>query len=208
MQPNKPIQDITPPSKASQQHGPSDLIQAEIEHAIPLRSQGEEKKDNIQAPAGNPIENGKQFVETDKKTDKDMVKVLKDVSKEVKKEKQEDSKKKGFFAKKKNSVSKIPKPHKPVVITAVAFFVAGCLSAAAVMAFKQSTQVSNQTNQNVPGKVGTSANASDAVQAAGGTLVTPGDLTDLANLFESELNQLNESQDFNNTDLSDKNLGL
>jgi hypothetical protein len=208
MQPNKPIQDITPPANAPHRQGPAELIQAEIEHAIPLRSQGEEKKDAVPASTGNPIENGKQFVETDKKDDKDIVKVLIDVSKGVKQDKQDNPKKKGFFAKKNNPAAKIPKPQKPIVLTAVAFFVAGCLSAAAVMAFKPTTQTSNQTNQNVPGKVGTSSEASDAVQAAGGTLVSPGDLTDLANLFESELNELNESQDFNSTDLSDKNLGL
>lgn len=81
------------------------------------------------------------------------------------------------------------------------------LSTVAVMAYRQGTKSSAALTKQ-PGKVGTSYQASSAIQAAGGTLVKPSDLDDFSQTLEDKLNSLNDSQDFDPSALSSQALGL
>ena len=91
------------------------------------------------------------------------------------------------------------------VLAAVA--AAALLAAAAVYAFRQ-TRPSAASSTSSSGKVATSSSASDAIQAAGGTLVSPSDLDNFSQSAQSQINALNDAQDFNSKDLTDQNLGL
>lgn len=81
------------------------------------------------------------------------------------------------------------------------------LSTVAVMAYRQGGK-NSPALASQPGKVGTSYQAGDAIQAAGGTLVRPSDLDDFSQTLQDKLNALNDSQDFDSASLSDQTLGL
>jgi hypothetical protein len=141
--------------------------------------------------------------------DKELDQILKDVSHEVKNPKtsntgtQSITKKAGA----KSHGLQLPLARVKSALPALAAVViAAALSAAAVYAFKQTQKPASSASS--AGKVGTSSTSSDAIQAAGGTLITPSDLDNFSSSVQSQTNGLNDAQDFNAKDLADQNLGL
>ena len=98
---------------------------------------------------------------------------------------------------------KNPKPIGPVIVVVI---VALMLSSTAIFAYREGNRSAIAAKQ--AGKVGTSYTASSAIQEAGGALVSPGDLDNYAQTIQTKLNSLNDAQDFVDTSLSDKVLGL
>jgi len=196
------------------QHGidsGSHLIEAEIEHGIPVKSPAQD--DGL--GNSNPITHTGQFIEEGgEHSDKELDHILQDVNKKVEEANNKaDAKDRFAFLNRKLRTKTRPKPDKaksakPALAVIVAIIFALSLSVAAYYAFKpaKSKTINNTTTNN--GKVGTSSSSSDAVQAAGGTLVKPSDLSDLSNTLQSKINGLNDSQDFNQQALSDQALGL
>lgn len=210
--PPKLMQDISTPQQKPQN---TDLIKTELEHRIPVRQPGQvSQAQNTNQP--NPIAMGNQpHQDGQGKNDAELDNILKEVNQNVKsndtksEEKKDNALKKKIFSKQRKPENRKPHGHKPILITVMALFVAVGLSAAAVFAFKQEGDSSLSKQQSAsPSRVGTSVESSGAVQAAGGTLVTPSDLSNLSSLLEQEVSELNDAQDFNATDLSDKNLGI
>lgn len=91
----------------------------------------------------------------------------------------------------------------PIIAAVV---VAATLSAAATYAFKNAAKPAS--GQIVPGKVGTADTATEAIQAAGGQVIQPSDLSDFSQTLQSKINNLSDAQDFDAASLSDHNLGL
>jgi hypothetical protein len=100
----------------------------------------------------------------------------------------------------------LSKNSKPVGAMIAVVVVALTLCALAVYAYHQGAKSTTLASQ--AGKVGTSSAAAASIQAAGGTLVRPSDLDDYSQTLSSQLNSLNDSQDFSATPLSDAVLGL
>jgi hypothetical protein len=94
---------------------------------------------------------------------------------------------------------------KPIGIMALAGIVFAALAFTAFYSYHQGAK-SKVAFQ--PGKVGTSYASSAAIQSAGGLLVRPSDLDDLSQAFQTKMNSLNDSQDFNQQPISDQMLGL
>jgi antitoxin component HigA of HigAB toxin-antitoxin module len=210
----KTMQDIVPPVASTQpeKNSLSKLLSAEFEHAIPVKIFGQSNKDK----ENNPTNVKQSTQESDDNKDKQLEELLKDVNKEVKNtpdsNKKESLFKKIFFHNKKAKNQKELKTsvqEKPILAIILASVITSGLTASAVYAFTHgSNNNANNKTSPTPSKVGTSSTSSNAVQAAGGILVSPGDVTDLSSSINSKLSQYNDSQDFNGNDLSDKNLGL
>lgn len=170
------------PQQPAQQKQDTNLIEAEIEHNIPV-------KQHISDELKNPIAAIKQFVEHDKKEDKELDKVLKDVNESVK----NGGKKPVKIGKTNTEKSHGPKP---VLAIVAAVLVAAGLSFAAFNAFSssESDQKSNKTKT--------------TAQSSGGETAVLSEPDKLAKALKEKLDGLNDSQEFNTTDLSDQNLGL
>jgi uncharacterized protein YaaR (DUF327 family) len=178
------------------------LIQAEIGQNIPVKQQAHGHNDSANL-LHNPISHIKQFleVENEKKDDKSLEPLLKDMKKDLK-EVDKNLPKKAALQPAGN--------HKPLMVVFVTIAIASALSVSTYFAFKQNkaTNPSAISNKSTNEKDGTSSASSGALQAAGGALVSPSDLSDLSLAVQSKVNSFNDNQDYNQTDLSDQNLGL
>lgn len=94
---------------------------------------------------------------------------------------------------------------KPVGAIAATLAVAVLLAATAVMAYRQGA--TSQVGAAVA-KVGTTSGASNSIQDAGNLLVRPSDLDDYSQSLQTKINNLNDSQDFDQKPLSDQMLGI
>jgi uncharacterized protein HemX len=180
----------------------SSLMEAEIQHSIPVKQHADDKNGSP-----NPINSFSQPA----KNDNDLDKVLKDVNKSIK-ETSKKPKKIWFQFHKKLKVEKASqsnktpdvkekKTTKPSTVIAAAVVVAVGLSIIAVYAFGQSNNnQKNQASGTTPSSNSTQQNAKNGVTAA--------DLSTLSSDLNTTLESLDDSQDFNATDLSDQNLGL
>jgi hypothetical protein len=197
----------------------SNLIEAEIQHNIPVKIHSSEDK--------NPIAALKQFVEHDNKNEDGLDQVLKDVNNSVK---DTDKKlgKKSFFsflkkpkdkkpepvqppqqpqqqlssppsaqAQQKEQTPGKPKKSQPIFVAIVAVIVTSGLSAVAFYAFSHS----KTTADNKSG-------SSQSTQSSNSPQLTVEDLKDFSANMEASMNSLNDPKGFNQTDLSDSNLGL
>ncbi len=180
---------------------------------IPVKAQGQTSTSPAPTPptAPNPINDTKQLTNDQDDSDAELDNILKDVNKKVKDDDSKDGAKaqkiKAKLLSKKSKTEKTSK--RPILIVVAAVLVALGLSASAVYAFKQAGSDAQKTSStDKPSTVGTSVNSSDAVKAAGGTLVQPGDLTDLSSDLNTKLNALSDTQDFSANDLADQTLGL
>jgi hypothetical protein len=206
------VQDIAAPTpKANPGPEGTELIKAEIEHNIPVKQQ-EHQQARASTQSRNPITAQKQFIENGEgKDDMELDNILKDVNHDIKNGNDKPAKRQKAS---RQNVLKRAKPaaktgsHKPILLTAIVILVSAGLSVAAVYAFKETGSPSAAQSNTSAGTVGTRSASGSAVQAAGGTLVTPGDLSDLSNTLTSDINALNDTQDFNPEALSDQNLGL
>jgi hypothetical protein len=213
-------QNPAPPSE-------SNLIEAEMQHNIPVQSHSSDNK--------NPIATVKQFIEHNHKEDADLDKVLDDVNKSVKDSDKKPDKKTflSFFKEKygkkqaepinshvshtavpatsqKAAPSKLedklgkkeakPKTPKPLVAVVIAVGVATALSVAAFSAFSHSKGSTN--NQSA------AATASKVQGADTSPELSTNDLKDLSSTLQSNFNSLNDEKDFNSADLDDAALGL
>ncbi len=196
-----------------------DIVRTEIEQGIPVKmpnpiAMNEKHGQNKKQPAP-----AKQFIEsgTEEKGGSSLDDLLKDVNQAVKNPDQDTPKSHWrpklalkLKSKKSKNDNKVAAQHiskAPVLAMVTAFVVGVALIGAAVYAFK-SPQASPSSAKSTPSRVGTSALATDAIQAAGGTVVKPGDLTDLSSDLQAKPATLNDNEDFNQTPLSDKTLGL
>jgi hypothetical protein len=205
MNPN-PMQDIKPPAE-NLANSSTQLIEAEVEHGIPVKNQSQPKNDSGSA---NPM-SSKQFVEEgEAKSDIELESVLKDINKDVKngdKKSPKPSLMQRLFSKKVNQKEKTkevkdkaqPQQARPLFAIVAAFIIAGGLSALAFHVYSQEQKTGSNKNQ-----PSVSSTKKTTVQ----NLVKPTDLSDLSYTMASKLSQFNNTQDFNSTDLSDKNLGL
>jgi hypothetical protein len=206
---NDPMQD-----EAQQKTSGKDLnlIQAEIEHNIPVKQHNLPAAPNGE-PSHNPITHIKQFLEADKEKPEHqgLEHVLKDINRNVKAEdKNSGSKpKSSFFRKKIKPENSSPVKSKPILVIAVAAAVACALMAATFYAFKHDTPVARikaSTDSLASKKVDSNAASKDTSQQT--SAVSPGDLSSLSLSLQSKINAFNDEQDFNQQDLSDQSLGL
>jgi hypothetical protein len=194
--------------QASSQEPKTNLIEAEIQHNIPVK---QHSLDSLK----NPITAIKQFAEHDNKGDKDLDRVLADVNKSVK-DSDKKAPKKSFFSlrskrtseesanpNKKTKKVKGVKKTKPLLAAVVAILVAIVLSAAAVYAFSQ-----QKTSSDKKSFASSTATPSSSSQTTSSNKMGSDDLNKLSTELNSKVDSLNDSQDFNSTDLSDANLGL
>jgi uncharacterized protein HemX len=202
----KPIEDVVAPKPTASTN--TDLIEAELEHRIPVKDpdQAGQVANSFSAP--NPISQQKQIPEESDKKDKGLEPILKDVNQNVAKEDKSSGKKPKFslFKKKVNKkVEQQPKPKspKPVLAVIVAVLIAGALGVAAFYAFKSNQTTNLQSSQSVKGAKSTNGNNSATVNS-----VQTEDLANLSSDLQSKINSLNDAQDFNQADLSDQSLGL
>lgn len=202
----KPIQDV----RTTAENPSTNLVEAEIEHGIPVKHPEPSPASNN----SNPIAAGKQFVEEgEAQNDPELDNILNDVNKKVKDvESKKESPKKlnllNVFKLKKQKTNPEPGSKAPILVVIAAVLITVILAVVAVYAFKSNKTPVTAATQPSVAKVGTSSSSVDAVQSAGGSVISPGDLTDLVNSLQSKINALNDSQDFNANDLSDQNLGL
>jgi hypothetical protein len=216
------------PQNPTPQQG-ANLIETELQHNIPVQPHA--PNDN------NPIAGANQFVEHDSKHDDGLEQVLNDVSASVKEADKKTSKKSLFSFLKKNKVKvekpaeplpsqapamnnttrqeKIPenpqeqiakkeektKVPKPILAAVVAIFIATGLSAAAFHTFNQTKDGSNK----LQAAKTTNVQPQTASQS---TQLTVNDINDFSSTLDSNFNSLNDAQDFNESDISDANLGL
>jgi hypothetical protein len=211
----------------------TNLIEAEIQHNIPVQPHSADNKNPITAPT--------QFVEHNGNNEAGLDEVLKDVNNSVKEEEKKPEKKSIFkFLKKKNtkkpdapqapaplaaapvsapapSANSTPenisqpqtpsaKPNstknpKPLIIGVVALAVTLGLVMAAFSAFKQPKDVAaNKASKQI--------STSSAAQSAAPAKLTQEDVKDFSSNIQSNFANLNDSKDFNQSDLSDASLGL
>jgi uncharacterized protein HemX len=194
--------------QANSQESKDSLIEAEIQHNIPVK---QHSLDGLK----NPITAIKQFAEHDNKGDKDLDHVLADVNKSVKDAEKKAPKKSFFSVHNKNAAGKPvssnkkvepvkeAKKTKPLLAAGIAAFVAITLSAAAIYAFSQ--QKTSPTKKSL---ISSKAASPSSSQTASSDKMSPDDLSKLSSELNSKVDSLNDSQDFNATDLSDANLGL
>jgi hypothetical protein len=200
---------MNPQKPAPAQSG--NLIEAEMQHSIPVKPHASEEK--------NPIAALKQFVEHDNKNEEGLDQVLQDVNRSVKNSDKKTDKKPLFSflkrqkAEKKQKTAEQPpapspvkeeksKNSKPVVIAAAALFVAASLSVAAFYAFSRSDVGSaNKPSNNVPAP-------QTASKSSSGSELTANDLKDFSTNIQTGFSSLNDTQDFNAASLSDSALGL
>jgi hypothetical protein len=191
----------------------TDLIQAEIEHNIPVRQQ-DKAGDEAAVSSHNPITHIKQFLEpdADKKDDPQLDNLLQDVNRSVKDEtkKPEDKIKSASQQNvdQKKETPKSPKNPKPIAAVTVAVVIACALSVTAWGAYSQNNKASIQVSSKASSVTANVASTSNTTQAVQNPIIKPADLSDLASAIQSKENSLNDDQDYNQTDLSDKNLGL
>jgi hypothetical protein len=139
----------------------------------------------------NPITGSTKSIEGVRaSSDKDLEKVLQDTSKEV----TNPANKSAQFAPLPKEPSKDRRIAHFLPVVA-AFLIAGILSAAAYYSFRQSNGNDSPT---------ASSNSQNKVDSG----VTADDLEDFYQSASTELNGLDEAQDFNLADLSDQTLGL
>jgi hypothetical protein len=216
------------PQNPTPQQG-ANLIETELQHNIPVQPHTPNDK--------NPIAGVNQFVDHDDKHDDGLEKVLNDVSASVKDSDKKTAKKPLFsFLKKKKVDDKKPaeplpspspvmnnptqqenipenpekqivkneekaKVPKPILAAVVAVFIATGLSAAAVYAFNQTKSGSNESQT-------AKTTTAQPQSASQNTQLTVNDLNDFSSTLDSNFNSLNDTQDFNETDISDASLGL
>ena len=183
----------------------SSLVEAEIQHDIPVKQHISDIK--------NPITNIKQFVDHNKKDDKELDQVLQDVNKSVKEpeKKQKKKFKISFGAKKvKPGAKKQPdtkeagaekKRKSPASMLAVvtAILVATLLSVAAFYAFNQPKEVA--TNNEDKSTNSSTTQVADPV-------LTAKDIDELSTDLQTKIDGFDDAQEFNSTDLSDSSIGL
>jgi hypothetical protein len=94
---------------------------------------------------------------------------------------------------------------KPVLPLGVAVLIFVALSVMAFMVMGR-----GGTKQNLPAVhlVGTSAASSDTIQAGGGSLVSTSEIDDFSKTVNSKINGMNDTQDFDQSPLSNEKLGL
>jgi len=196
----------SPNTPSPQQPASQAPLSPQVVEAIPLHQQGQPP---VQPAAVNPIAQESASVVHSQSQDDDLEDILQSVNNKVQAGSQPVAKK--SFLKSKNIAAKADKIKvtkrisSTWVVGALAVLVAIGLSAAAVFAYHEST-ISALSKK--PATVGTSDQASDQIQQAGGTLVRPSDLDDYASTLQTKLNSLNDSQDFDTNSLSDQVLGL
>jgi hypothetical protein len=203
----KPMQDVTAPKPAANSED-TGLIQAELEHGIPVKNPDQpEGSLKGASAASNPITQSRQSVEESNKKEEELEPILKDVNQSVAKQDENTPKKSKFSLFKKTAAKKELKPKntKPIFAVLAAVLVAGALSVAAFYAFKPKEATNSKGSQSAASNgVGSSSNQAQTVNNA----VQPADLANLASSLQSKMNSLNDAQDFNQTDLSDQSLGL
>jgi len=184
------------PNSSSPEPVKADFI-PEIEDTIPVKHPAGESGAPSD-PVGNPIVGGSDINHSDAD------KVLDEVSNKVKAANAEQKPKRGLlgrFSKKSANGAQAQKPagrsNKPLLIGVVAAVVAIGLSAAAYVAFSDDKQSEPEATS-----------ASDSSQQANQSSVTAGDLDTLSSDMQSEVDGLNEAQDFDSAALSDSALGL
>jgi hypothetical protein len=189
------------------------LIEAEIQHNIPV------KLHDSQIPS-NPINSAKNAQQLNKNGEELDDKVLQDVNKAVKETDNKPPKKSLFSFRKKQistqthpakleklEVQKGSKTAKPVLTIVIAMLVATVLSTTAFYAFstkKPGTSAANPTGTLSKG-TSTSKTSGQSDQSA---KITSSDLTKASTDLNSKIDALNDTQEFNTADLSDANLGL
>jgi hypothetical protein len=184
----------------------SNLVEAELQHNIPV-------KPHIEEQHKNPITSAKHILDHDNKSDKDLEHVLNDVNKSVKEADKKPSKGSFSLFQKKHSAGKLPKeqlppksskfgPSKPIGVVAAAAVVACGLIFTAFYSLSPNASPSSKE------KPITKAASSASQPAASSSEIKAADLTKLASDLTTQINALSDAQDFNPTDLSDTNLGL
>jgi CRISPR/Cas system-associated endonuclease/helicase Cas3 len=185
----------------------SNFVEAEIQHNIPVKFHADEHQKN-------PIASVKHILDHDKKKDKDLDQVLDDVNKSVKEADKKSSKRLFPLFRQKHVSNNLPEQQKslqtaksgsskPIGVVAAAAVVACGLIFAAFYAFNHTTAPAKEKLSNKPASTSSTlppASASSEVKVA--------DLTKLSSDLTAQINALSDAQDFNPTDLSDKNLGL
>jgi hypothetical protein len=204
------------PQQQAQPPG-TNLIEAEIQHNIPVQPHSADEK--------NPILSPKQFVEHDNKNEEGLDEVLKDVNNSVIDSDKKPEKKSifSFFTKAKanNPKEKAAEPNPPeqqqppaqetkhvparnskkLIIPIVAALVAACLGMAAFYAFKKPINPAS----------GKQASAQSNLNSAPSTTnkqITANDLKDFSDNIQSNFANLNDANDFSQTNLTDNSLGL
>jgi uncharacterized protein HemX len=195
----------------------TNLIEAELQHNIPVKPHTADEK--------NPIMAVKQFVEHDNKNDDGLDEVLKDVNNSVK-DSENKSNKKSFlsFMHKKQKVqvpqavqqpaAMVPAPVKtdkpktqknlmPMIVIGVAAIVAIGLAVVAFYAFKQQKKTAVNTSANT-----SSAPTTSTIQNVSTGQLTATDIKDFSTNIQSNFASLSDAKDFNQDDLSDASLGL
>jgi|SRR3989344_2582831 len=195
-------QPAPPEQKADEQAVKTDL-RAEVVENVPVK-QPDGDPEATDQPHDNPIHGAPDQPGTEAEMDR----ILEDVNQKVKSAATEVKPKKSWLAlfKKKPAASKAetatepppPKSHRslPLVIAAVAILVSVALSAAAYLAFSQES----------PSQPAGTSSARDPESAS--TSVTPEDIDNLSADLQSQIDSLNDSQDFDSAALSDSTLGL
>jgi hypothetical protein len=198
---------MKPPSNASSQESGS--VEAEIQHDIPVKQHISDIK--------NPITNIKQFVDHNKKDDKELDQVLQDVNKSIKEPEKSQKKKFGISLRSKKTK---PMPQKqpvasgaqqqkkqrnpvPILSVAAAIFVAGCLCVAAVYALNQPKETATNNKD-----LGTGQTTNSTTSQTTDSVITSKDVDELSSNLQSKVDGFNDEQEFNSTDLSDSSLGL
>jgi hypothetical protein len=203
----------------------TNLIEAEMQHNIPVQSHSSDNK--------NPIAAVKQFIDHNHKEDADLDRVLNDVNKSVKDADKKPDKKPflSFFKKKKeikpeepinshapqaampadqgkipskpeeklDKKEEKPKSPKPVLAVVLAAGVAVALSVAAFYAFNQSKTGSNNK---------TAATVSKAQNTDASSQLSTNDIKDFSSTLQSNFNSMNDEREFNTIDLDDASIGL
>lgn len=194
--PVAPSPPMTPVAPAMPTDSVSTPITAELVHDLPVRQQQDQLAVQVAAPVpANMSSTGET----------DMDKVLQDVGNRVRAAvPAQPTKTKRRLPKPSLKLPAVPKLKLKLEILA-AVIVAGILCAGAVIAFRGPAAPKVVIT---PARVGTSPVASDKIQAAGSKLVSTGAVDSISKAFESKLNSLNDSQDFDTAAVSDQTLGL
>lgn len=206
----KPMLDVSAPKPQAAPN--NDLIQTEIEHSIPVKMPGQPQQPVSTVP--NPIAQPKQFMEEGGKDDAALDHILKDVNHSVAKQDKSTNKKSIFSflkrAESKKTAADQPavKNPKPMLAALAAILVAGALGVAAFYAFKPKETINSfHTPEAAADKVNVSTAPPSAEQSDNGSTVQPSDITNLSSELQ-KINSQNDSQDYNQTDLGDQQLGL
>jgi hypothetical protein len=187
----------------------TDLLQAEIEHNIPVKHQSQE---HSQSGDGTNNQHGtiahlKQFLEMDveKNNESGADSILTEVNHSIKNEEKAQNGKHGVI---KNDLHPAKARNaKPFLVVIIALIVACALGVAAFYAFSQSNRPipATATKQSTQKNVAASNNSS---QSNNGAVASAAEQDNLSGTIQTTVNDLNDEQDFNQTDLSDQNLGL